>query len=80
VWLASREAAARWREGWRPGKEGTGAEKCTLEGGRPLLDSANGRTRGGRREKERSKQYVCNQWQVGNFCDQKQMKVGVKVL
>jgi len=43
---------ARRREGWRPGKEGTGVEQCTLEGGRPLEGSADGRTRGRKREIE----------------------------
>ena len=45
-------SGARRREGWRPGKEGTGMEQCTLEGGRPLTGSTDGRTREGRREIE----------------------------
>jgi hypothetical protein len=37
---------------------GDRAEECTLEGGRPLAGSADGRTRGGRREKERKIEMV----------------------
>jgi hypothetical protein len=102
VWLASREAAARWREGGRGaahaggGEERTGAEQSTPEGG---MEAGEGGDRGGavhaggreatrgqrRREdsrrKTRDRNGTCvTSGKVGNFCDQKHMKVGVEVL